>query len=134
MVYYKILKNNQVIDVNDKFFRYQRKHMNIVHCDENMAELIQSSDGNNFYMTEWTRPLPKGVHYDWVKAVIISEEEYNSLKEQLELKEAIVVEPVVEPISNEVIEQPREIEKVVNIRDLYEEIRQLKEELKSLKK
>lgn len=136
MVYYKILKNNQVIDVNYKFFRYQRKHMNLVHCEEGMGELIQSSDGKNFYMTEWTRPLPVGVHHEWIKAVIISEEEYNSLKEQLELNE-VVVEVAQEetPVAaSESVEQPVEVEQVVSIRDLYEEIKRLKEELNSIKK
>jgi hypothetical protein len=83
------------------------------------------------------KPAPAQLNVELVKVFIISEEEYNSLKEQLELSEVIVIEPVQEEeviTTTEVLEQPREVEKVVNIRELYEEIRQLKEELKSLKK
>ena len=84
------------------------------------------------------KPAPAQLNVELVKVFIISEEEYNSLKEQLQLNETIVVEPVQEEVvvaTNEVVEQPKEeIQKVINIRELYEEIRQLKEELKSLKK
>jgi PHD/YefM family antitoxin component YafN of YafNO toxin-antitoxin module len=72
-----------------------------------------------------------------VEAVLINKEEYDRLKEQLEIKDFIVEEPEV---VNEPIQEPAGVidevksEKVVSIHDLYEEIRQLKEELRSLKK
>ncbi len=83
------------------------------------------------------KPAPAQLNVELVKVFIISEEEYNSLKEQLQLNEIVVIEPVQEEVitTTEIVEQPKEeIQKVVNIRELYEEIRQLKEELKSLKK
>lgn len=137
MSYYKILKNNTVVDVNSTYFRYQRKRMNIINCSAEDAELIQSSDRKNFYTTGWLKPLPQGVHVEWVEAALINKEEYDRLKEQLEIKDFIVEEPEV---VNEPIQEPAGIvdevksEKVVSIRDLYEEIRLLKEELNSLKK
>ena len=137
MSYYKILKNNAVVDVNSTYFRYQRKRMNIINCSAEDAELIQSSDRKNFYTTGWLKPLPQGVQAEWVEAVLINKEEYDRLKEQLEIKDFIVEEPEV---VNEPIQEPTGIidevksEKVVSIHDLYEEIRLLKEELNSLKK
>jgi hypothetical protein len=47
----------------------------------------------------------------------------------------VVEKPITYNIEQEeVIQEPKRVEKVINIKDLYEEIRQLKEELKSLKK
>lgn len=138
MTYYKIVKNNLIIDVNSMFFRYQRKRMNLVPCDENKAELVQSSDGKTFYTTEWLKPLPEGVHHEFVDVIPISKEEYLKLREELQLNEAIPQPTIIEEeIKSEpmiIDEEPQKIQKVVNIRELYEEIRQLKEELKSLKK
>ena len=137
MTFYKIIKDNKVIDVNNKFFRFLKKRLIPISCDSNDAEVVISSDGNKYYTADWMKPAPAQLNVELVKVFIISEEEYNSLKEQLELSEVIVIEPVQEEeviTTTEVLEQPREVEKVVNIRELYEEIRQLKEELKSLKK
>ena len=137
MTFYKIIKDNKVIDANNKFFKFLKKRLIPISCDSNDAEVVVSSDGNKYYTADWMKPAPAQLNVELVKVFIISEEEYNSLKEQLELNEVIVIEPVQteETTTTEVIEQPKEeIQKVVNIRELYEEIRQLKEELKSLKK
>lgn len=137
MTFYKIIKDNKVIDVNNKFFKFLKKRLIPISCDSNDAEVVISSDGNKYYTADWMKPAPAQLNVELVKIFIISEEEYNSLKEQLQLNETIVVEPVQEEIITAagIVEQPKkETQKVVNIRDLYEEIRQLKEELKSLKK
>lgn len=137
MTFYKIIKDNKVIDVNNKFFKFLKKRLIPISCDSNDAEVVISSDGNKYYTADWMKPAPAQLNVELVKVFIISEEEYNSLKEQLQLNETIVVEPVQEEIITAagIVEQPKEeTQKVVNIRDLYEEIRQLKEELKSLKK
>lgn len=137
MTFYKIIKDNKVIDVNNKFFKFLKKRLIPISCDSNDAEVVISSDGNKYYTADWMKPAPAQLNVELVKVFIISEEEYNSLKEQLQLNETVVVEPVQEEIitAAEIVEQPKEeTQKVVNIRDLYEEIRQLKEELKSLKK
>lgn len=135
MSFYKIIKDGQVIDVNNKFFKVLRKHLTPIACEVKDAELIQSSSGE-FYKTSWTNKLPDKLQVEQVIAVLISEEEYNSLKEQLGLDKIVVVEkPITYNIEQEeVIQEPKRVEKVINIKDLYEEIRQLKEELKSLKK
>lgn len=137
MTFYKIIKDNKVIDVNNNFFKFLKKRLIPISCDSNDAEVVISSDGNKYYTADWMKPAPAQLNVELVKIFIISEEEYNSLKEQLQLNETIVVEPVQEEIITAagIVEQPKEeTQKVVNIRDLYEEIRQLKEELKSLKK
>ena len=138
MSYYKIIKNGEIIDVNNLYFRYQSKRMNLINCEQESAQLIQSSDEKSFYRTGWLKPLPKGIEHEWVEAILISKEEYDKLKEELKLYSVVV--PAEEEIISENKEESVTIldekpqEKIVNIRELYEEIRQLKEELKSLKK
>ena len=53
-MYYKVLKNNKVIDVLDKlvFLKYQPKHKIMVLCDENDAQAILSSDKNTIWHEE----------------------------------------------------------------------------------
>lgn len=89
MFYYKIIKDGIVIDVNNTFFRYQKKHKNIVSCGSRYAQLVQTSDGKDFYTTEWLMPLPEGVEHEHADIVIIPEEEYNELKAKLALDEPI---------------------------------------------
>lgn len=91
MFYYKIIKDGIVIDVNNAFFRYQKKHRNIVECGSKNAQLIQSSDGKNFYTAEWLMPLPEGVEHEVVEVVTIDQQEFAALKDSLALKETIRV-------------------------------------------
>ena len=134
MTYYKIIKDGVVIDANFKFFRHQRKHLNIIRCEERVAELVQSSDEKTFYRAEWLRPLPDRVcHHPVVEVVVIDEAEYNELKEQLQLGKIIVPqvleeEPVVEI---EPVEKPKR-EFLLSIRELYERIERLEEKVKEI--
>ena len=139
MTFYKIVKNEKIIDVNNQFFKFLRKHLNLISCSPNTAEVVSSSDGQKFYTAEWLKPLPEGVDIEMVKVFIISEEEYNSLKEQLAVSEVIGPapienEPVVEEISFTPVVEEKPKEQTISIRDLYEEIQRLQAELKELRK
>lgn len=135
MTYYKIIKDGVVIDANFKFFRYQRKHLNIIKCDGKCAELVQSSDQKTFYRAEWLRPLPeKARHHEIAEVVIIDEAEYNELKEQLQLGNIIVPQSIEdEPVVDiePVVEKPKR-ELILSIRELYERIQRLEEKVKKL--
>ena len=50
-MYYKVLKNNKVIDVLDKlvYLKYQPKHNMMVLTDENDAQAILSSDKDDIW-------------------------------------------------------------------------------------
>lgn len=136
MTFYKIIQDNKVIDVNNKFFRYQKKYFNIISSSPENAQLIQSSDGKEFYSTGWLKPLPEGISKKVVDAYIISEEEYNELNQQLQVSEEVfeVVQEDVALINDEpqIVEQP--VEQVMNIRELYEKLQLLEKELQSLRK
>lgn len=115
MIYYKIIKNNTIIDVNNELFCYLPKHKNIISCDKQMAQLIRTSDEKTFYTTEWLLPLPEWApYYEKVEAIIISKQEYLQLKKDLEVQEIIEIkedskeEPEITIIKEETIETPQE--------------------------
>lgn len=80
-MYYKVLKDNKVIDVLDRlvFVKYQKKHGIMLLCDESEAQAIVSSDGSYFWHVEWLYRIPVD-GYDTVELVEIDEYEYKQLK------------------------------------------------------
>lgn len=80
-MYYKVIKNNKVIDVLDKliYMKYQPKHQIMVLCDENEAQAILSSDKSTVWHEVTMYRIP--VHgYDTVRIEPIDEYEYKRLK------------------------------------------------------
>lgn len=80
-MYYKVLKNNRVIDVLDRliYLKYQPKHKIMVLCDENEAQAILSSDGDTIWHEATLYKIPvQG--YDTVDIVEIDVYEYKQLK------------------------------------------------------
>ena len=83
-MYYKVLKNNKVIDVLDKliYLKYQPKHKIMVLCGEDDAQAILSSGKNDFYheRTLYNIPSDADVKYENVDLVEISRFEYDKLR------------------------------------------------------
>lgn len=80
-MFYKVLKNNKVIDVLQglTYLKYQPKNKIMVLSDENEAQAILSSDGNTIWHEASLYELPiEG--YDTVEAIEIDEYEYKQLK------------------------------------------------------
>jgi hypothetical protein len=80
-MYYKILKDNKVIDVLDRlsFVRYQPKHEIMVACASDKAQAIVSSDGEYIWHIRGLYSIPVD-GYDTVELVEIDEYEYRQLK------------------------------------------------------
>ncbi len=80
-MYYKVLKNNKVIDVLDHltFVKYQKKHNIMIACDETKAQAIVSSDGKYVWHVDGLYSLPVD-GYDTVELVEIDVYEYKQLK------------------------------------------------------
>ena len=80
-MYYKVIKNNKVIDVLDNliYLKYQPKHKTMVLSDENEAQAILSSDKNTIWheVTLYNIPVEG---YDTVEIFPIDEYEYKQLK------------------------------------------------------
>lgn len=81
-MYYKVLKNDKVIDVLNgvTYLRWQPKNKIMVLCNENEAQSILSSDGNTIWHERTLRRIPADAgEYDNVSIIEIDEYEYRQL-------------------------------------------------------
>jgi hypothetical protein len=80
-MYYKVLKNNKVIDVLDRldYVKYQPKHKTMIVCPQNEAQAIISSDGEYIWHVRGLYRVPVD-GYDTVEIFEIDEYEYRQLK------------------------------------------------------
>ena len=80
-MFYKVLKNNKVIDVLDHltYLKWQEKNKIMLLSDLNEAQAILSSDGNTVWHVEGFYDLPVD-GYDTVNLVEIDIYEYKQLK------------------------------------------------------
>lgn len=80
-MYYKVLKDNKVIDVLDHlvFVKYQKKHNIMLLCDKSEAQAIVSSDESCCWHVNGLYRIPVD-GYDTVELVRIDEYEYKQLK------------------------------------------------------
>ena len=53
MIFYKILADGKVLDVNDVFLRWQPKHGVMLVCDPAKAEFICPRDCSGYYHPSW---------------------------------------------------------------------------------
>lgn len=80
-MYYKVLKNNKVIDVLDNliYLRWEPKHKIMVLSDENQAQAILSSDKNTIWHEKTLYNVPVS-GYETVEIVPIDQFEYRQLR------------------------------------------------------
>ena len=81
-MYYKVIKNNKVIDVLDNliYLKWQPKHKTMILSDENEAQAILSSDKNTIWHEETLYKIPVSGMFDTVRIEEINEYEYKKLK------------------------------------------------------
>lgn len=80
-MFYKVMKNNRVIDVLSQliFLKYQEKHDVMLFCEEKDAQAILSSDKNHIWHVSDYPSIP-GNKYDTVELVDIDQYEYEQLR------------------------------------------------------
>lgn len=80
-MFYKVIKDNKVIDVLDHltYLKWQPKNKIMLLSDINEAQAILSSDKNTVWHVEGLYDLPID-GYDTVRVVAIDEFEYKQLK------------------------------------------------------
>lgn len=80
-MYYKIVKNNQVVDVVDQltYVRLSPKSGKILLCPQAEAQGIVSSDRKEVWHLNGFYNFPNN-DYETVSAIRITKEEYNRLK------------------------------------------------------
>lgn len=81
-MYYKVLKNNKVIDVLDNliYLKWEPKHKIMVLSNEDEAQAILSSDKNTIWHERTLYRVPVEGMFDIVELIEIDEHEYKSLK------------------------------------------------------
>ena len=83
-MYYKVLKNNRVIDVLDYeklvFLKWYPKHQIMITCPESEAQAILSSNGKYIWHTPTLLRLPNQCKYDTVILEEVDKYEYEKLK------------------------------------------------------
>lgn len=80
-MFYKVLKDNRVIDVLDHltYLKWQPKNKIMLLCGEGEAQAILGSDGNTVWHVEGFYDLPIS-GYETVKLVEIEKFEHDQLK------------------------------------------------------
>lgn len=80
-MYYKVIKNNKVIDVLDNliYLKWEPKHKIMVLSDINEAQAIMSSDKNTIWHEKTLYKVPVN-GFDEVEVFEIDEYEYKQLK------------------------------------------------------
>ena len=80
-MYYKVMKNNKVIDVLDNltYLKWQPKHKIMVLSDINEAQAILSSDKNTIWHERTLYRIPVD-GYETVDLIEIDKHEYDSLR------------------------------------------------------
>lgn len=104
-MFYKVMKNNRVIDVLDKliYLKWQPKHKIMVLSDENEAQAILSSDKNAIWHEKTLYRVPVG-GYDEVEIIEIDEYEYKQLKMlNMSTPEEIIDSFVLSLLENKII-------------------------------
>lgn len=137
MKYYKIYKNNEVVDVNNRFFLTKLPYGSIYECEVDKAHLIMDSKTETFYRTNWLpQPLVTPHVFEYVQSELISEEEYNELRARLDegVQPIVIREEYQEPE-----EEPKEkVFSLSEVKDLIsqmtEHINKLESELNDLKR
>lgn len=94
-MFYKVMKNNKVIDVLDyiTYLKWESKHKIWILSDENEAQAILLSDGNTIVHERSLYNVPVEVNVDTVDLIEIDSFEYSQLKVlNLKTPEAIIDE------------------------------------------
>ena len=97
MIFYKILADGKVLDVNVVFLRWQPKHGVMMICSPEKAQFICPRDCSAYYHAAWLNEPSEGAVYDGdIECEEIGEAEYKELLEKLEAG-GTVVNPEPDP-------------------------------------
>lgn len=105
-MYYKVIKDNKVIDVIDQliYLKYQPKHKIMVLCSEDDAQAILSSDKNTIWHERTLYNIPVENDYDVVDILPIDKYEYEQLRVlNMKTPQEIVDETILYLINNSII-------------------------------
>lgn len=133
MTYFKIVKNNKVIDVGCVFLKWNNEKKKMYICDVDDAQFVQTYDESKIYKASWLNPAPKEAgSFKSAKVVVIDETEFNDLNELL--GEGEVVSEQVEEEQRQEPQKHDEIpeEKPMTIAEMREKIIEQQKQIESL--
>lgn len=121
-MYYKILLGTIIVDAQQSlsYVMWQTANHILLSCEKRLANGIVSSDGSTVWHLDGYPEFPEG-SYETVKAVEITDEEYEELVKQLEI--GTVEEP----------EDPGTGETVMSAQEMRSKILTLEDELAAAK-
>ena len=106
-MYYKVMKNDKVIDVLDQltYLKWQPRNKIMLLSDFRSAQAILSSDGNTIWHEIGLRDLPaEAGEYDDVELIPIDKYEYDQLRIlNLKTPEEIADELILYLVNNGII-------------------------------
>ena len=132
MVYFKIIQNNQIVDVGDTFFRWDAKWHQLFTCDIEYAQFAKSKK-EIIYHEDWLRQCPETIFgVVEAKIVVIEKEEYDEILELLNDNNVVEI-PVEEyPVEIEPDQNEAPIEKQKTITEMRETIKTQQEQIEML--
>lgn len=134
-MYYKIIRDGQVVDAGEMWLRWQHKNRIMLHCDPSEAQFVMAYDGSAIYRVQWLNPAPaEAGTYEVVEAAIIDKQEYLDLRAVLDDGETVPVpEPVVPepdlPPEPEIREELPETERKMTVEEMRQRIKSQDEQI-----
>lgn len=132
-MYYKIIRDGQVVDAGYMWLRWQRKNRIMLHCEPSEAQFVMAHDGNTIYRVQWLNPAPaEAGTYEVVEAAIIDRQEYLDLRAVLDDGETV---PVPEPVIPEPEQEPEpdleepEVKRPMTVQEMRERIKSQDEQI-----
>ena len=113
MIFFKVIKDENVIDIGFSFYKWNSDHNQMFSCNIEEAQFAGSYYKPIYYHDVWLKPIKEDLkNYETATIVEITEEEFEELKTLLDNGETIsgVEEPPHEEPFVERIEPPIEEE------------------------
>ena len=134
MTFFKIIKDEEVIDIGCVFLKWNDARKKMYICDVNEAQFVQTFDETKIYKASWLNPAPKKAgKYETVTVEVIDETEFDELKELLSEGQPIFIdEPVIEVQHHEEVEIPEE--KPMTIAEMRQLILEQQKQIETLLK
>jgi len=132
MTFFKVQKNNNVVDVGCVFLKWNSKRHKLFICEVDEGQFVQSYK-DRIYKASWLKPAPaEAKEYELAEVVVITETEYNDIKALLDEDETVPVEE--EPVYEEpVVEEPQtQEEKPLTIAQMREIITEQQKQIEVL--
>jgi len=118
MTYFKVIKNDKVIDVGCVFLKWNTKRHKYNVCSVDEGQFLQSLDEQHIYRDTWMKSYPKEASgYSFADISAITESEFDDLRELLSEGEEITIEEAPNEIF-EVHEAEEHEDKPMSIADM----------------